>query len=346
MTTTWFLGANSRGGFASLYSGFCAGEGDYLHVIKGGPGSGKSGFMRAIGAAAERRGLEVEYIVCSGDPDSLDGVYLPALRQGWVDGTAPHVTEPRRFGADGDYVDLFQFVGTPLPSEERGRLLQLSREHKRCCSQAYAYLAAAASLDEGCRPAVPAQLLESVRERGSQLIYRHGGKGGENHVSRRYLSANSCQGRLRLCETVTALCPMAYCLDNALGLAPLALEAAEKAAAERGLDRIVCPDPLDPSRLEALLLPKSGLALLAGDWVLPASRHVRLDVMAADALSAEARAERRRGLRARDAATGEALAKLEAAKALHDELERIYRPHVDFIALTAFTEETVARIFR
>ena len=345
MTTTWFLGANSRDGFASLYGNYCAAAGDYLHVIKGGPGSGKSSLMRAIGAAAERRGLDVEYIVCSGDPDSLDGVYLPALRQGWVDGTAPHVAEPRRFAADGDYVDLFHFVSTPLPPEDREQLNQLSQAHRRCYSQAYAYLAAAAALDEGCRPAVPAQVLESVRERAALLVSRHGGKGGDNRVQRRYLSAISCKGRIRLGETVTALCPTVYCLDNALGLAPTALEAAEKVAAEKGLDRIVCPDPLDPARLEALLLPGSGLALLAGDWVLPASRHVRLDVMAADSISAEARAERRRGLRASDAALGEALAKLETAKALHDELEAVYRPHVDFAALTAFTEEAVAGIF-
>ena len=83
MEISYFLGANSRDGFASLYSGFAAGEGDRLHIIKGGPGTGKSGFMKKLGAAAERRGLDVEYVLCSGDPDSLDGVYIPALKQGW-----------------------------------------------------------------------------------------------------------------------------------------------------------------------------------------------------------------------------------------------------------------------
>lgn len=89
MKTEFFLGANSGAGFYSLYDGFCAGNGDFLHVIKGGPGTGKSGFMRRMGAAAEKAGLNVEYIVCSGDPGSLDGVYFPALHTGWVDGTAP-----------------------------------------------------------------------------------------------------------------------------------------------------------------------------------------------------------------------------------------------------------------
>ena len=36
--TVWFLGSNSEHGFHSLYDGFCAGDGDFLRVIKGGPG--------------------------------------------------------------------------------------------------------------------------------------------------------------------------------------------------------------------------------------------------------------------------------------------------------------------
>ncbi len=43
---SFFLGANSKDGFYSLYGGFGSAPGDYLTVIKGGPGTGKSGFMR------------------------------------------------------------------------------------------------------------------------------------------------------------------------------------------------------------------------------------------------------------------------------------------------------------
>ena len=54
LITRYFLGANAYSGFYSLYGGFCAGEGDYLRVIKGGPGTGKSALMRRIGAAAHK----------------------------------------------------------------------------------------------------------------------------------------------------------------------------------------------------------------------------------------------------------------------------------------------------
>lgn len=91
--TRYFLGGNTASGFVSFYGQFCRGPEDFLWVIKGGPGCGKSSFMKTIGKAAENAGLDVEYVLCSGDPDSVDGVYLPALHTGYADGTAPHVLE-------------------------------------------------------------------------------------------------------------------------------------------------------------------------------------------------------------------------------------------------------------
>ena len=50
----------------------------------------------APGGPAGRPGAgeTVEYILCSADPDSLDGVVLPRLGAALVDGTAPHGTAP------------------------------------------------------------------------------------------------------------------------------------------------------------------------------------------------------------------------------------------------------------
>ena len=92
---TYFLGANSCGGFASLYGDFTASpEIDRLYILKGGAGCGKSSCMRRIADAAAERGFATERVLCSGDPGSLDGVFLPALRLAYVDGTAPHAAVP------------------------------------------------------------------------------------------------------------------------------------------------------------------------------------------------------------------------------------------------------------
>ena len=91
----YFLGANAPTGFYSLYDHLLPPEeARAIYILKGGPGCGKSTLMRRIGAWAEESGLETEYIICSGDPGSLDAVLLPKLGVAIVDGTAPHVVVP------------------------------------------------------------------------------------------------------------------------------------------------------------------------------------------------------------------------------------------------------------
>ena len=148
MIQQYFLGANCGKGFVSLYEGFPPSDRAFLHIIKGGPGGGKSGFMRAIAEAARERGLDVQQVLCSGDPDSLDGLYIPALGQAWVDGTAPHVEEPRSFGADSDYVNLGSFCRLPMTEHDADRAKALKEEYQALYVQAYALLEKAKALHD------------------------------------------------------------------------------------------------------------------------------------------------------------------------------------------------------
>ncbi len=91
----YFLGANSPAGFYSLYDHLLPPEqARAIYILKGGPGCGKSTLMGKVGDWAEEAGLETEYILCSGDPGSLDAVVIPALKAAIVDGTAPHGVVP------------------------------------------------------------------------------------------------------------------------------------------------------------------------------------------------------------------------------------------------------------
>ena len=93
-TVNFFAGANSGDGFRNLFHEIVDLEATYdLMILKGGPGVGKNTFMREIGRTLEQTGTPVEYLWCSGDPDSLDGVVLPEVRCAVVDGTAVWVEQ-------------------------------------------------------------------------------------------------------------------------------------------------------------------------------------------------------------------------------------------------------------
>ena len=133
--TNFFAGANSGDGFQNLFPEVVDLEDTFdLMVLKGGPGVGKNTFMREIGRTMEQAGTAVEYLWCSGDPGSLDGVVLPELRCAVADGTAPHVLEPRYPAAVGRYVDLGRFYDLAAAKADA----QEVRAHTRACQAAYA----------------------------------------------------------------------------------------------------------------------------------------------------------------------------------------------------------------
>ncbi len=87
-----FPGNNTTQGFYSYYN-YILGqrEANRIICIKGGPGVGKSTFMRKIGEFYLNRGEDVDFMHCSSDNNSLDGIVLKNKRIALIDATSPHV---------------------------------------------------------------------------------------------------------------------------------------------------------------------------------------------------------------------------------------------------------------
>lgn len=344
----FFLGANTGVGFVSLYSAFAAPEdGAFVWYIKGGPGNGKSTLMRRAAERAEEAGLAVESILCSGDPDSLDGIYIPEKKLAYVDATSPHVQEPAVPGASGKYLDLSAFY-RPIPPEEAEKMRRLFAAYRREYARAYDMLHAARLVSPGGIPGVlTAETKARVRKRAEAFAEKavHRSE-AEEYEKRRFLSAYTCRGAVLLSETAASFGRVCT-LDNELGLADDFLQTVLERARSAGAARIVCPDPVDPEKLAALILPEDGLSLVAvsGDFRFDgkAARHFRLDTAAE--LSDAKRKEVRRAAALRRSLAAEACSALRRAKELHDELEAVYHPFVDFRALTRFEQKHLENIF-
>lgn len=85
-----FPGGNTAFGFHSFYDQIIEVDAARIFIIKGGPGVGKSTFMKRIGEEMLKYGYDVEFHHCSSDNNSLDGVVIPSLNAALIDGTAPH----------------------------------------------------------------------------------------------------------------------------------------------------------------------------------------------------------------------------------------------------------------
>ncbi|MGE5629666.1 MAG: hypothetical protein ACM3TR_01065 [Caulobacteraceae bacterium] len=84
-----FPGGNTCKGFYSFYDYIIPRDVARIFVIKGGPGVGKSSFMKAIGEEFQNEGYDLEFHFCSSDNNSLDGLVIKDLKVALLDGTAP-----------------------------------------------------------------------------------------------------------------------------------------------------------------------------------------------------------------------------------------------------------------
>ncbi len=347
----YFLGGNTYRGFYSFYDSFVSlSEGTFLWIIKGGPGCGKSSFMKMIGSAAEKAGLCVEYAVCSGDPSSLDGIYIPELKTAYTDGTAPHVADTHMAAVDSAYINLGKFYDYSAISEYKTELTELFRSCSDYYKKAYSLLSAAGQLQTGWQDGFSTSLeTEAAEKRASGIAFREFGKRRKDkgQITYRFLSALTCQGPVSFPKTMTELCDRFYIFENRLRLGSPALLRIVQAAQDSGHDVIVCPDPLVPEAIEAVLVPSLKLAFLSSGSTLsdiPEARHIRLDTLTDSGRLKNYRAELRRCEKMKDSLIHEAYSALGEAKSVHDRIESIFNPNVDFDGVGSLAREHIASL--
>lgn len=341
LQTCYFLGANSPSGFYSLYDELTdPNRMTALYILKGGPGCGKSTFMRRVARHAESAGLIVHYILCSADPDSLDAIILPQKGIAIVDGTAPHVIEATCPGAVDTYVDLSRFYDHGALQAVKNELISVTAEYKGFYKQAYRCLGAAGELRRNLiDTADSAELRLRLQKRAKGIIGRELKKSGTGNTERRFLSAVTHKGTIHLWDTVRVQADRVYELADNYGTAHHLLSPILSAAQAAGHQTVICPDPMAPDRLAHLIFPDLSLALVtsstAAPWPGHTYRRLRLDAMADDLLKAASKPRLRFTRKMADALTADGISELKHAKEAHDRLEALYNPNVDFDGVNA-----------
>ena len=138
MYCSFFLGANSGHGFHSFYDELIdLTTANCVYILKGGPGSGKSSIMKKVAAAASDKGYSIERIYCSSDPDSLDAIIIPALGKAIVDGTSPHIVEPKYPLAVERYIDLGKFADYSELSKNKDEIISVKDKYAKYFSKVF-----------------------------------------------------------------------------------------------------------------------------------------------------------------------------------------------------------------
>lgn len=138
MIHNFFFGGVTPNGFSTQIAQIINGKEYYTYILKGGPGTGKSRMMKTI---AERcaKDEDVTCYYCSADPDSLDAVMMHTSKVLVVDGTPPHVSEPRFPGVCQEIVALGQYWDKAVLQGNREKIIKATELNKSMMAGAANY---------------------------------------------------------------------------------------------------------------------------------------------------------------------------------------------------------------
>lgn len=352
-----FPGGNTAYGFYSFYDYIIEPDATRILVIKGGPGVGKSTFMRYIGEAMLNRGFDVEYHCCSSDNGSLDGVVIPAIKVALIDGTAPHIVDPKNPGAVDEIIHLGDYWDEDGMRANKDPIIRLNQEVGRLFRKAYGYLKAAkVFLDQ-----VESYYVESgaidfagLNRLALQLIDEiFDGKTYNNGVAReRHLFATAItpDGPVNHLETIVGHLQKRYVVngDDGTGKNQL-ISRIKDAAVMRGYFVEVYHCALDPTKIDHLVIPDLDVAVInqvephfyqakKGDSVADTLKYVDAKLIT-DLLG-----ERQFARDMYHKAFDQAVSFIARAKQVHDEMEQYYIPNMKFAQINELREETLKRI--
>lgn len=350
-----FPGGNTSVGFYSFYDYIAPQDANKVFVIKGGPGVGKSSFIGAIGENLVNRGFDVEFHHCSSDNRSLDGVYVPAIEVALIDGTAPHILDPRNPGAVDEIIHLGDYWDESGLRARRKEIIQANAEVSRCFARAYRFLKAAQvvyddwetlnrqAMDYARANQKAATLIEEIvnaRPVANRL-------GRDRHL---FASAITPDGLMNYVDTIIGPVPHKYVIQGEPGTGKsYLLKKIATAALERGLDTELYHCPLNPEKVEHVVIPALGVALTKSiephTW-----RPTPEDIIVEMNECLEPRTVARNQSAVNDAERlfgqlfSQAIACIQDAKATHDLMEAYYIPCMDFEKISQVRERTLERI--
>lgn len=219
----------------------------------------------------------------------------------------------------------------------RREIMDCMSGYKGCYQRAYRCLGAAAEIMEDQRSALLTDALShKLAKRARGILSREIPKGRRERsgqVKQRFLGAVTHRGPVCLYDTALVQCSRIYALSDNCSLAHELLIHLLTGITASGYDVVACPDPMAPERLAHLLIPELDLAFLTMDSAsrrIAPYRRIRLDTAADGEILRRSRPRLRFARKVSAALAEEAVSSLAQAKAMHDDLEAIYNPHVDF----------------
>lgn len=348
-----FPGGNTCYGFYSFYDYMVAPEVERKIILKGGPGVGKSVFMKKTAQDFSAQGYDIEYHWCSSDNESLDGIVIGQRQICILDGTAPHIVDPRFPGAVDEIINLGSFWDRESIRKNRSFIVELSEKVSRCFMRAYKRLQESKTAwEEWESYFYEVQDYEAVNRNILALTHDFiAGLSGQEPKTRHLFSGAITPGGVisKIDSLITSDCSI-FAVKGSPGtginkLFNYILQTINLSEIEAE----VYHNPFDPKNIDIIILPRSQSViidvsdhLLDYAALLPSNKYKRFldfDQLVKKSLIAPYEKNITSARQRFENGIQDAISFIQEAKDYHDQLESYYIPAMNFAAVEEIRQE-------
>ncbi len=355
-----FPGGNTTKGFYSFYDHIITSEAKRIFLIKGGPGVGKSTLMKKVGREFQDLGFDIEFHWCSSDNNSIDGVVIDG-KVALIDGTAPHVVDPKNPGAVDEIIHLGDHWNEQSIRKHKAEIIAVNKRVGRLFNIAYRSLAEAKLIHDEWESYITEsmnfnevnlysnQIIEDVFS-GCDPSYDKVAK-----VRKMFGSAITPNGLVNYFGSLLQDAKKLYVLQGAPGSGKSTiLKRVADNAHSYGLNTEQYYCPFDPTKLDCVIMPELNAAVINGAppaklalnsvSSLDRVRFFNLDHCTNKEILQRYVSELSEAEDRYEQALNRSVKYIAKAKKAHDEMEKYYVPAMKFEEIEKRRLDVTARI--
>jgi len=351
-----FPGSNTPFGFYSYYDNIMPQENaNKIFIIKGGPGTGKSSFMKKVAHYFMDKEVPIEYHHCSADPNSLDGIVIIPAKVAIIDGTFPHALDPQTPGAIDEIINFSPFWNEAAIRANKTAIVETNKQRKQLFAKAYLYLGAAkqvydaysqtqkSSLDQEAFTQMENDILQTIFSniKSSPIM--------QDKARHLFGSAITPEGFADYLSTIIENTQTIYRIKDSPGAsAQHLMNLMMNKALDLGLSPQCYHSPITYEKIEDIVIPDLDIAITLSNPYHHADVEATQVFDLTRCLAQDQLAKLGPLLKADQALTQQlfnrGIETLALAKAHHDTLESYYIPHVRFDEIHPLLESVISQI--
>lgn len=350
----FFPGGNTSKGFYSFYRYILSqDEARRIICIKGGPGTGKSSLMKKVAKIFLEKGYEVEHHHCSSDNNSLDGVVIKGLNIALLDGTSPHVVDPMNPGAVDEILNMGQCWNEEGFKEFKPFIMDTNKKVGKIFRRAYRFFGAAKDIYEDWytfnNEALNFNKLSLLKEElKNEILPSTVNKlGFDRHL---FATAFTPNGIVTYIENLIEGFERVYVLKGGPGTGKTSiLQYIYEEAVRRGFYVEVFHTPLTPDRIEHVLIPNLGVAIVTSNVINNidfSGKTYDMNTLLNQNTLEKNKTETQDVKETFYMLLNKGLACIKGAKSLHDALETGYIPNMNFDRVNQVSDEIIQRLLK